>query len=435
MSEEQHENNVEPEVAAGDAVVQTEAGNEETAAEPTEAAGQAEATADEKAAQDQAGDESDATQDAADAKGEAGTKAGEDDRAARSDHDARVAAFAETLAALIAKGEAVMSELSAKAEDADNSFGKHATRANEHLDNFSAAMEQHFERAASQLSHDIEIIASTLNTKKEENGDSPRDAGPYKAAFTPAAADYRKRMGVGFESGLLETDPEFVERFSNFAFDDVLANVDLPDRTRFMCWLATLLGCQGVDEYRKLLPAALKMGVEPETAKEIVYQAVAYLGMGRVFPFLEVTNEVFWYEGIELPLKPQATTTPDEESRYAGGEEAQVACFGEQMRGYKDRGAKDYPHIAQWLVKNCFGDWYTRGGLTIAEREMCTFCYIAAQGGCEAQLKAHAMANVQCGNDREFLIKVVSNNVPFIGYPRSLNAMAAVEEVTGENAE
>ena len=62
---------------------------------------------------------------------------------------------------------------------------------------------------------------------------------------------------------------------------------------------------------------------------------------------------------------------------------------------------------------------------------MITFCFIAAQGGCEPQLKAHIAGNVQCGNDREFLIKVVSNNVPFIGYPRSLNAMAAVEEVTG----
>ena len=72
----------------------------------------------------------------------------------------------------------------------------------------------------------------------------------------------------------------------------------------------------------------------------------------------------------------------------------------------------------------------TREGLTIAERELCTFCYIAAQGGCEAQLRAHTAANVQCGNDRAFLIKVVSNNVPFIGYPRSLNAMAVVDEVT-----
>jgi 4-carboxymuconolactone decarboxylase len=199
-----------------------------------------------------------------------------------------------------------------------------------------------------------------------------------------------------------------------------------------MCWLATLLGCQGIDEFKALLPAALNMGVEPETIKEIVYQAAAYLGIGRVYPFLKATNEALVAAGIQLPLKKQATTLPTEESRYEGGEQAQMACFGPQMAGYKDRGNPEYPWINQWLVKNCFGDWYTRDGLTIPEREMVTFCYIAAQGGCEAQLRAHTAGNVQCGNDRAFLIKVVSNNVPFIGYPRSLNAMAVVDEVTSK---
>ena len=252
----------------------------------------------------------------------------------------------------------------------------------------------------------------------------------YTPQLTDEARAFRERMLPTYASDLQRTDPEFVERFANFAFGDVVADIDLPDRTRFMCWLATCLGCQGVDEFRALLPAALNMGLEPAAVKEIVYQAVAYLGIGRVFPFLKVTNEIFELRGIELPLEPRATTEPTEESRYEGGEQAQVACFGEQMHGYKDRGNSDYPHIAQWLVKNCFGDWHTREGLTIPEREMCTFCYIAAQGGCEPQLRGHTAANVQCGNDREFLIKVVSNNVPFIGYPRSLNAMAVVDEVT-----
>ena len=44
-----------------------------------------------------------------------------------------------------------------------------------------------------------------------------------------------------------------------------------------------------------------------------------------------------------------------------------------------------------------------------------------------ARLRSHTAAN-----GREFLIQVVSNNVPFIGYPRSLNAMAVIEEVTGK---
>lgn len=254
----------------------------------------------------------------------------------------------------------------------------------------------------------------------------------YKAQLTDNARAYYDRMYPGGTPGLIGTDPEFVERFANFTFDDVVSDIDLPDRTRFICWLATLLGCQGVDEFRVMVPAAVRMGVEPETVKEIVYQAVAYLGIGRVYPFLKAVNEVFAEQGIVVSDEPRATTEPTEDSRFAGGEQAQVACFGGHMHGFKDRGNPDYPWIAQWLVKNCFGDYYTRGGLTIPEREMCTFCYIAAQSGCESQLRSHTAGNVQCGNDREFLIKVVSNNVPLIGYPRSLNAMAVVEEVTGK---
>ena len=253
----------------------------------------------------------------------------------------------------------------------------------------------------------------------------------YTTQLTNGARDFHERMFPGYVSDFLRTDPEFIERFDNFAFDEVVSTVDMDDRTRMLCWLATLLGCQGTDEFRAIMGAALNMGVEPEALQEVVYQATAYLGIGRVFPFVKAKNEIFAEHGIELPLAEQATTTPDEASRYEGGERAQVAAIGEHMRGYADRGNPDYPHIAQWLVKNCFGDYYTRGGLTIGEREMCTFCFIAAQGGCEAQLRGHTAANVQCGNDREFLIKVVSNNVPFIGYPRSLNALAVIEEVTG----
>ena len=58
--------------------------------------------------------------------------------------------------------------------------------------------------------------------------------------------------------------------------------------------------------------------------------------------------------------------------------------------------------------------------------------FIAAQGGCESQLRSHTAGNVNCGNDRAFLIKVVSTMCPFIGYPRTLNAMAVVDEVTGK---
>ena len=240
------------------------------------------------------------------------------------------------------------------------------------------------------------------------------------------AKEYYEKMFPKGCSELRETDSEFVELFDNFAFDEVVNNDDLDDRTRMTAILATLIGCQGVDEYRVMLPAALNLGVTPVEAKEIVYQAVAYLGIGRVLPFLKAANEIMAERGIELPLEGQSTTTA--EDRLEKGEQAQVDIFGDGMRGFSKSGPEESRHINKWLSDNCFGDYYTRNGLDYKQREMITFCFLSAQGGCEPQLTSHAAANMRIGNDKAFLIKIISQCLPYIGYPRSLNALRCVNE-------
>lgn len=247
-----------------------------------------------------------------------------------------------------------------------------------------------------------------------------------KVELSKNAQEYHEKMFPGYQSDFLRTDPEFIERFDNFAFDEVVNHDDIDDRTRFMSILATLLGCQGIDEFKAMIPAALNFGVKPVQIKEIVYQAVAYLGIGRVFPFLKATNEVFEKQGIKLPLESQATTTT--EDRLAAGEQTQVEIFGEGMKGFWNSGNPESKHINYWLTDNCFGDYYTRKGLTYAERELMTFCYLAAQGGVEPQLISHAKANLRNGNNKQFLVNIISQNIPYIGYPRSLNALRCVNE-------
>ena len=220
-----------------------------------------------------------------------------------------------------------------------------------------------------------------------------------------------------------DTDPEFAERFEHFAFDEVVneEGQQLDDRTRYMAILATLIGCGGKEAYEEILPKALDSGVTPIEAKEIVYQSVDYLGYGRMMPFLEITNEILTGRGIKLPLEGQATTTI--EDRLEKGINAQAEMFGEQMREAWKAG-----HINRWLAANCFGDYYTRKGLSLAQREMITFCFIMAQGGCEPQLISHSKGNMNMGNDKDFLIKVVSQCLPYIGYPRSLNAITCINK-------
>ena len=252
-------------------------------------------------------------------------------------------------------------------------------------------------------------------------------------SMTDFAREYHEKMFPGYVSGFLRTDPEFIERFDNFAFDEVInqQGQSLPDKTRWMAILATLIGCQGIEEYEKLLPAALNFDVTPVEIKEIVYQAVAYLGIGRVFPFLKATNRILEEQGIELPLPGQATTTT--ENRRELGTQAQVDIFGESMKDFWKSGPEESRHINFWLADNCFGDYYTRTGLDYAQREMITFCFLAAQGGCEPQLTSHAAANIKVGNDKAFLICVISQCLPYIGYPRSLNALACVNKAAEQS--
>lgn len=120
------------------------------------------------------------------------------------------------------------------------------------------------------------------------------------------------------------------------------------------------------------------------------------------------------------------------ENRREAGTKAQVGCFGDSMRDFWKSGPEDSRHINKWLADNCFGDYYTRTGLDLKMRELITFCFLAAQGGCEPQLKGHIAGNYHVGNDKDLLIAVISSNLPFIGYPRTLNALNCIRSVEAD---
>ena len=86
-----------------------------------------------------------------------------------------------------------------------------------------------------------------------------------------------------------------------------------------MVILASTIASQALSEYRMMLVGALNVGVTPVEAKEILYQAVPYVGIAKVLDFIHTTNEVLRARGVELPLEAQSTTTP--ETRRARGAE------------------------------------------------------------------------------------------------------------------
>lgn len=232
------------------------------------------------------------------------------------------------------------------------------------------------------------------------------------------------------KSKLAETDPELIEVFDNFAFDEVLAYGNLDTSTRLMVILASTIACQALAEYKLMLGGALNVGVTPMEVKEIVYQAVPYVGMAKVYDFIHATNEILESRGIKLPLEGQATTSP--ETRFEKGLDAQKAIFGASIEKRQTDAPTNQRHLEKYLAANCFGDYITRTGIDTQTRELLTFSMLLSLGGCEPQLKGHIQGNLNVGNAKETLLSVVTQLLPYVGYPRTLNAIRCLNEVLPE---
>ncbi|ASD22549.1 carboxymuconolactone decarboxylase [Cryobacterium sp. LW097] len=227
-------------------------------------------------------------------------------------------------------------------------------------------------------------------------------------------------------TSLLVTDPELFAFYQDFAFGETLRHVDLDRGDRLIYQLAATIAVGAVVEFRLLLAAALEIGVTPVQVKELTYHSVAYVGIARAIDFVVATNEVFTERGIPLPVEGQSTTTP--ESRMAAGLAKQKEIFGsETIEGIYAKSAADTIHFQEFLSANCFGDYYTRTGFDVRHRELITFALLAALGGADSQVKSHVTANLNVGNSRTDLISVLTALVAYIGYPRTLNALAQVE--------
>lgn len=110
--------------------------------------------------------------------------------------------------------------------------------------------------------------------------------------------------------------------------------------------------------------------------------------------------------------------------RTAASEEVFTRLFGP-----RDTSAPEQdPELMQILRSVIFGDVFATGDLDDRTRELIT-CSVIAALQCLPQLKAHAAAALGTGVTPVELREAIYQLAPFIGFPRTLNALATVNEV------
>ena len=225
-----------------------------------------------------------------------------------------------------------------------------------------------------------------------------------------------------------KNDPEFHEIFKNFAYSETFEYSTLDEKESVLVTLASLIACQSPKAFKKILLSAINKYITPEEVKELLYQSVPYVGFGRAHNFFGVVIKVFDKKGIDLPLENRSNTTS--ENRRQKGREIQDRYFGAEMiQAMNDNAPEGQKHFNTFLEGYCFGDFYTRDGLNDPQRELITFAFIATLGGCENQLRGHTQGNLAVGNDKGKLVSAVTIMLPYIGFPRSLNALGIINEI------
>lgn len=216
------------------------------------------------------------------------------------------------------------------------------------------------------------------------------------------------------------------------AWRDVPQMVKLDGRMRALVEAAALsaLGARGA--LRASLDHALDAGVKPLDLREAIVQTSPYAGAARALDAEAVLREALAARGLSADLPPAGTVT--DETRLEAGLEVQSRIFGgadgnrirNMIAGLAE---EERPLRHALLTGHCFGDFYTRTVLALAERELLTFAVLAALGGCDPQVRAHVGGNLAVGNIRGMLLDAIAVMCPWIGFPKTLNALDAVKAI------
>ncbi len=244
-------------------------------------------------------------------------------------------------------------------------------------------------------------------------------------------AEYAEATTSSMDGNMAATDPELEAIYRNFAWDETQQYGNLDMQSRLCVTMASTVALGAKASYRRIVETALANGITPIIIKEVTYQAVPYVGIARVEDMLCVANEVLASKGISLPLANQNVVTS--ENRMEVGRKLQEDIFGkEHIDAMYANAPANQLHIQQYLSANCFGDYQTRPALDAKMRELLTFSILVSMGGCEPQVKGHIAGNVNVGNDKATLLTAVTQLLPYIGYPRTLNAISCLNEVIPE---
>ena len=87
------------------------------------------------------------------------------------------------------------------------------------------------------------------------------------------------------------------------------------------------------------------------------------------------------------------------------------------------------PDVGRYILKFAFGDIYENDVLSFREREIVTITSLLTQGDTKNQLIVHINGSLNVGLTEREIIEVFTHCIPYVGFPKVLNAITIAKEV------
>jgi 4-carboxymuconolactone decarboxylase len=131
-------------------------------------------------------------------------------------------------------------------------------------------------------------------------------------------------------------------------------------------------------------------------------------------------------------LGDDTVTTAEETSRYDTAAKILDEIFSPSWREkQKKTGFKAADDFAQICVEHCYADAWARDTLDFKTRSVICLASLATMGAID-ELKLHVEAALVNGHTHEDIIEILLQLIPYIGVPKSVQALRAAGEAFQE---
>ncbi|MFB6891941.1 carboxymuconolactone decarboxylase family protein [Kitasatospora sp. NPDC056327] len=233
---------------------------------------------------------------------------------------------------------------------------------------------------------------------------------------------------VAVAERLRETAPDLGRYLVEFAYGEINSRPGLDLRQRQLVKLGALTALG--DTRTQLgfeIANSLHVGLTPAQVVEALTHLELVVGFPRALNAVEAARAVF--AGLGVEAEPHEVAPGAEDERYARGSDVLREVAGDHGFAVIDALNDIAPDLGKVIVEYAWGEVYPRPGLDYPQRQLVTLGAMIAYGDTFKQQKTHLNIALRQGLTPRQLVEVLLQASPFVGFPRTLNSLAALREV------